>query len=134
MFNENMIMIKYIATFLILFSSLSSAQLRNSKLTYKNKKAICCLIKNAYCFGKRGESNRNGRPGGVHGLHNDPVIDGILPHNGPLAFNNSNNNYIDSLAGLAPIALAMYCFNSAPKLTMTTLTMLLLFIVGSDND
>ncbi|RTL07471.1 hypothetical protein EKK58_01840 [Candidatus Dependentiae bacterium] len=109
---------------------------RDVYVMYTHKNTTCSLIKKIYYTPQECARNSNGRPGGVHGLHHDLILDGLLPQNNPLAGNNgnNNNNYLDSLAGLAPIALAMYCFNSAPKLTMVTLTTLLLFIIGSDSD
>lgn len=77
----------------------------------------------------------NSRPHGVarphgYGLHHDTIIDELLPQ----PPNGANNNYANSLATIAPIAMAMYCFNKAPQLTMVTLATLLLFIVGVSDE
>lgn len=95
--------------------------------TQKNKNKHYCHA-SVQTVTKKGRPYGVGRPGG-YGWHNGPLSGGPLPHDGP-----PNNNYFDSLAAMAPIAMAMYCFNSAPKLTMITLTTLLLFIAGSDNE
>lgn len=134
MFDENTMMIKYIFTVGILVTSLIYTRQRDFQLMYGDKNNRYSLIKKIHYIQKKCPRDHNGRPGGVHGLHNDSILEGLLPQTNPLGGNNENNNYLDSLAGLAPIALAMYCFNNAPKLTMVTLTTLLLFIIGSDNE
>lgn len=133
MFSENTIMIKYSLIVSILLISLVYTSQRKKNLMYGNRRTICYFIRKIYHVPKKCGPNCNGRPGGVHGVHNDPILSGLLPQNNSLPSNNSDN-YFNSLAGLAPIALTMYCFNSSPKLTMITLTTLLLFIIGSDSD
>ncbi len=72
-------------------------------------------------------SRPHGRPGG-YGWHTSPISAN------PVEGNGAGSNFFDSLAAMAPIAIAMYCFNSAPRLTIVTLTTLLLFIAGSANE
>lgn len=121
-------MIKYFCIILFFVHAMHSTD-RPGAFAYKQrKKNSCYSAKYIKTITKKGRPYNAGRPGG-YGWHNGPLSGGPLPQDGP-----SNNNYFDSLAAMAPIAMAMYCFNSAPKLTMITLTTLLLFIAGSDNE
>jgi hypothetical protein len=99
---------------------------QNKKKQYERKSTLfkkkCRAI-----FGKK-IGRPYGRPGG-YGWHTSPLSANPFEGNG-----TGGNNFFDSLATMAPIAMAMYCFNSAPRLTMVTLTTLLLFIAGSANE
>jgi hypothetical protein len=64
------------------------------------------------------------RPGYFTSSSTPGPMDPIAPNTDMLGFS------VGDLAGLAPIAISMFCFNSAPKLTMVTLTSLLLYILS----
>jgi hypothetical protein len=68
-------------------------------------------------------------PGSPHPMH--PHHPHHNPHDkkgtGILGFDVKN------LATLAPVSIAMYCFNEAPKLTMVALSLLLVWVIGNSD-
>lgn len=126
-------LMKYFFRCVLLSSNLLYSSSRFDNYFYNKKTVKKCISEGIVykkrmikCFGKKGGRPYT-RPGG-YGWHTSPIS------GNPLEGNGTGNNFFDSLASMAPIAIAMYCFNSAPRLTMVTLTTLLLFIAGSANE
>ncbi|HTM05749.1 MAG TPA: hypothetical protein VL201_00755 [Patescibacteria group bacterium] len=126
-------LIRYLCVFVLIESQAIYTSGRISKFVCHQKIAKKCLLlkqnKKRYMIIVGQKIGRPyGRPGG-YGWSTSPLSGSPFEGNGL-----GGNNFFDSLAAMAPIAIAMYCFNSAPRLTMVTLTTLLLFIAGSANE